>query len=196
MGSLSLNQKIFLYLNSFTGKNKILDFFFVCLAKYSPYIFIFYEFYLYFYKKEKDKALFAFYSATLGIIISKTISLFYFHNRPFMDKLGRLLIYHSPDSSFPSDHTTFMFSLAFSFYFFKVPHRNLFFLLAFLGSIARVFVGVHYPFDILGGLLVGFFSAYIIFRSQSLFSKLNKIIINLEENLTKFLIWKKNAKSK
>ena len=85
--------------------------------------------------------IFAFYSVVLAIIISKTIGVFYYHNRPFVDNLGVQLIKHKADSSFPSDHTTFLFAIAFSYLFFKVKKLAVISLiLAFLGGIARVYV--------------------------------------------------------
>lgn len=50
--------------------------------------------------------------ATLvGLGINQLLGALYFEPRPFMIGLGRTLLYHPPDNSFPSDHATFIWSL-------------------------------------------------------------------------------------
>ena len=109
-----MNETLFLYINSFAGNNHILDLFFMISAKAMPYIFIGIEVWLYFIAKRKKEAIFAFYSVLVGLFISQIIGIFYFHNRPFMDNIGHSIGFHIAENSFPSDHTTFIFSIAFS----------------------------------------------------------------------------------
>ena len=179
-----MNETLFLYINSFAGNNHILDLFFIISAKAMPYIFIGIEVWLYFVAKRKKEAIFAFYSVVLAIIISKTIGVFYYHNRPFVDNLGVQLIQHKADSSFPSDHTTFLFAIAFSYLFFRLKNLAIIsLLLAFLGGIARVYVGVHYPFDIMGGIFVGFIASFIVFLLKDRLEFANEIIFKIEKVL-------------
>ena len=174
-----MNAKLFLFINQFAKQNQFLDLIAIIFAKGMPYIFILFEIYLYFILKKKNKAIFAFYSVILGLFISYIISLFYFHNRPFMDNLGIMLISHKAETSFPSDHTTFLFSIAFSFLLFKVKFWKWFLSLALLGGISRIYVGVHYPYDILGGIFIGFISAFIIFKYNNKLQNLNDLIIKI-----------------
>ena len=59
------------------------------------------------------------------------------------------------ESAFPSGHATVMFALAFSL-FFKNPRFGIvYFILATVSSLSRIVVGVHFPLDIAGGMLVG-----------------------------------------
>jgi undecaprenyl-diphosphatase len=181
-----MNETLFLYINSFAGNNHILDLFFIISAKAMPYIFIGIEVWLYFVAKRKTEAIFAFYSVVLAIIISKTIGVFYYHNRPFVDGLGATLISHKADSSFPSDHTTFLFAIAFSYLFFKLKKLAVISLiLAFLGGIARVYVGVHYPFDIMGGIFVGFVASFVVFLLREKLEFVNEIIFKIEKKILK-----------
>ncbi len=65
------------------------------------------------------------------------------------------LISHPDDASFPSDHLTFAFAVVAALY--PVLGRTLWLwcLLGVLIGLARVFVGVHYPSDVLGGAILG-----------------------------------------
>jgi undecaprenyl-diphosphatase len=76
--------------------------------------------------------------------------------RPFVTHpSAHELISHSADQSFPSDHATAAFGLAVAVLLFLSRFwGGVLFLLAVLIGFARVFVGVHYPGDIAGGLLV------------------------------------------
>jgi undecaprenyl-diphosphatase len=61
-------------------------------------------------------------------------------------------------SSFPSDHGTIMFTVALALAFSRVPAAKRFgrsmLPLAFVVAWARVFLGVHWPMDMLGALAV------------------------------------------
>ena len=178
-----MNENLFLLINQFAGKNHVLDLIGIFLAKDMPYVFILVEIYLYFIIDKKNESLFAFYSVILALMISFSISLIYFHNRPFMDNIGTLLIHHKAETSFPSDHTTFLFSIACSFMLFRIRFWGLFLFLALLGGLARIYVGVHYPYDILGGIVVGFVGAFIIFKCKTKLQHLNEIIFSIENKL-------------
>jgi len=180
-----MNENLFLMINSLAGKSHILDLLAISLAKGMPYFFILVEIYLYFVAKKKKEAVFAFYSVIISLGISFLISLFYTHNRPFMDNLGVALIHHKAETSFPSDHTTFLFAIAWSFVFFKVRFWGVFLVLAFLGGITRVYTGVHYPFDILGGMVVGLIGAGIIYIFRQKLEKLNEFIFMIENKIFK-----------
>ena len=52
-------------------------------------------------------------------------------------------------------------------------------MLSLLGGTTKVFVSVHYPFDIVGSLLVAMISFSIIFISKEKLQKFNNLIINL-----------------
>jgi undecaprenyl-diphosphatase len=73
-----------------------------------------------------------------------------------------LLIHCSGAFAFPSAHAanTMGSAIWLTWYY---PHlRWVFFSASFLVSISRIFVGVHYPLDILGGWILGAFNAVII----------------------------------
>ncbi len=168
-----LNIFLFKIINSFAGHNNLLDSIGIALAKYLPYVFILVLVYLWLRKnKIRNIVLYSGYATALGLIINRLITLVYFHPRPFMDHLGTTLLNHAPDSSLPSDHTTLLLSIAFMFLYFKKTRTTGIILsgLGILGGLARVYVGVHYPLDIAGSIVVSLISTGLIFYLQPKFS--------------------------
>lgn len=64
--------------------------------------------------------------------------------------------------SFPSGHTTTAVALAFIVGFLWPRLFRLFFVLGAVVGLSRVPVGMHYPSDVFGGLVVGMLGAYLI----------------------------------
>ncbi len=176
----TLNQNIFLSINSYAGENHIVDFLMTFVAQYLPYIFIAMLFYLWFTNK-KNEALYAGYATTLGVGINLIIGLFYFHPRPFMDGLGVALLHHKAVNSFPSDHTTFVVSIALMLTTFKSTRTLgvVSIILALWCGIARVYCGVHYPFDILGSIVVSIIAVIIINILKNKLASLNNLILSI-----------------
>ncbi len=175
----NVNKDWFLAINAYAGKNHILDVIITAIAQYTPYLFIVGLFYLWFTNK-KDEALFAGYATTLGIAINMLIGLVYVHPRPYMQSLGHTLLAHKNDSSFPSDHTTFLFSIAFMLITFHSTRKlgNLAILLSFACGIGRVYSGVHWPYDIIGSIIVSVIAVALIHAFKNRLVFLDSIIIS------------------
>lgn len=120
--------------------------------------------------------------------INLLIEQFVFEPRPFVSHRVHLLVTHVADSSFPSDHTAWGFAVVgmLLFQFFPMLPRTyqhyrkvrtwstwrpffvpglllvLAFILASTIGIARIFVGLHYPGDILGGAIDGLMAALLV----------------------------------
>ncbi|MEE9442243.1 MAG: phosphatase PAP2 family protein [candidate division Zixibacteria bacterium] len=69
-----------------------------------------------------------------------------------------LLVRCGPGFAFPSAHTANLFGQALFFGLLYKKYRWYFMIFAFLVGISRVFVGVHYPLDVLGGAVLGCFA--------------------------------------
>jgi len=105
----------------------------------------------------KKQILKAFIFTSIAILISQCISHVYYHPRPFVMEVGRTLIYHAPNGSFPSDHMLIFSSIAFSYLFSTQRKLGIFLLImAWLVAWSRVYLGVHFPLDMLGAFLLAF----------------------------------------
>lgn len=185
-----MNIQLFNAINMYAGKNPIVDRLAMILAEYLPLIFIVWLILLWIKKDRthKDIALWSGYTSVIGVLLNFLITAFYFHPRPFMMNLGKLLIDHGPETSFPSDHTTFMMSVAFMLIYCKESRVGgiTLFLLSIVGGVSRVYCGLHFPLDILGSFFVSLTACIIsiairekiYFVNNFVVSKYNKIITN------------------
>jgi membrane-associated phospholipid phosphatase len=73
-----------------------------------------------------------------------------------------LTVRKSKSYSMPSNHAANFFALATLFSFFFRRYKKVFFSLAALVAFSRVSVGVHYPFDIMAGALLGYLVARLM----------------------------------
>jgi undecaprenyl-diphosphatase len=70
---------------------------------------------------------------------------------------------HVPkDPSFPSGHTAIAFACATILSYYRPRWAPAFFLLAVAIGFSRVYVGVHYPLDVLGGAVLGLLCGGIV----------------------------------
>lgn len=88
--------------------------------------------------------------------------------RPFLTLPAHVLVARPEDPSFPSDHAAFAMAIAVMLFL----HRQWWGVLGLLGAAvigaARVMVGVHYPSDVWGAILVGSVAAMIVFLARQL----------------------------
>jgi len=110
-------------------------------------------------------------SGLAALLINQLIGLLWYHPRPFEAGIGRTLMFHVRDSSFPSDHVTLIWAVGFSLLLHD-RFRAAGWALALLGlpaAWARIYLGVHFPLDMLGAALVAFGSARLILGEEHRF---------------------------
>jgi undecaprenyl-diphosphatase len=102
-------------------------------------------------------------SIGIACIFMVVINHFYFRPRPFnvlpADTIN-LLFYKPSDSSFPSNIAAVIFSLAAAVFIRNKKWGGWLLALACIASLGRVYMGVHYPLDILAGASIGVVSAF------------------------------------
>ncbi len=154
-----MDLQLFQIINGLVGKNIWLDSFLIFCAEYLIFGLVLVLIFLFFTLKEKKKKIqlliLALSSSILSWLLGQLISLIYFRPRPFVEQDDIIqLIQHVQDKSFPSDHAVIAFVLGLSIYLFNKKLGVLALIGAFLISFARIFSGIHYPSDVLGGVII------------------------------------------
>lgn len=99
--------------------------------------------------------------SVLGLLILKPIIA---RPRPFVAQGVDILIKEPMGFSFPSGHTGSSFAAASVIYFYNKKRGLLALILATLIAFSRMYLFVHYPSDIVGGLILGIISSRIAIK--------------------------------
>ncbi|MDD5590016.1 MAG: phosphatase PAP2 family protein [Candidatus Portnoybacteria bacterium] len=171
---MSFDLAIFHFFNNLAGQSRSLGQLIYFFAQYFQYFVGGFFILLLFISRDfiKRKSL-AFGAAIFSIAISwggitQIIRFFYDRPRPF-SVYPIVHLFTNNVSSFPSGHAAFFFSLAMAVHFFSKRWGVVFFASASLIVLARIAAGVHYPSDILAGVVVGLFSAWLVNYFQKKF---------------------------
>jgi undecaprenyl-diphosphatase len=94
-------------------------------------------------------------SGLFGFLLTKLAGVLYYDPRPFVVNHVAPLFLHAPDNGFPSDHTVLTTVIALTV---LQQSRVLGLILLLLGvavGLARVLARVHWPLDVLAGVVIG-----------------------------------------
>jgi membrane-associated phospholipid phosphatase len=107
--------------------------------------------------ERRNGAVLATVSAGLALLLNQPIAHLVARARPYVahPAHAHLLIARSHDPSFPSDHATGGFALALGVWAYDRWLGTILLVLGAILSFARVYVGTHYPGDVVGGALIG-----------------------------------------
>ncbi|MCB1933165.1 MAG: undecaprenyl-diphosphatase [Candidatus Accumulibacter sp.] len=126
-----------------------------------------------------------------ALLINQVIGLLWYHPRPFEAGIGQVLIAHAKESSFPSDHLSLIWAVAFGLLL-HAPTRLAGCALALSGlpvAWARIYLGVHFPLDMLGAALVALCSACLILPARKpLITPLMRLLLVAHQALLAGLI--------
>ena len=155
--SPSLDYSLFRVINDWSGRSAVLDSLMVGCAKYLPVVFALALIALWLSWRPRNQwaALLAGASAFLALGIGQLIGKAMPRPRPYLSHAVHQLIPPSLDTSFPSDHATLGFAIGVMVWRYNKRAGVALLVLAAVMAFARVFVGAHYPGDVLGGAVLG-----------------------------------------
>ncbi|HFU7054438.1 undecaprenyl-diphosphatase [Bacillus cereus group sp. RP37] len=162
MSFSQFNIDIFRAINDLGKQYSFLNSTMVFLAEYMVYILalIILAYWFTGARKSRVMVIQAMIAFVIAEVTGKIAGKFHLNYQPFaaLPDVNKL-IDHTVDNSFPSDHTILFFSICFSFWLVRKKTGWLWLILAFCVAISRIWVGVHYPFDVAVGALIGCISA-------------------------------------
>ena len=162
-----IDQQFFLLIHNLAGKSRLLDFFGIFFADYLGYFLILFTLFFLWSIKDQRQRMRALFFLALSLILSRgilteLIRYFYHRSRPFSALGFEPLIGEVNQGAFPSGHAAFYFALAIAVYFLDQKKGKYLLAAAAVIGLARIFVGVHWPMDIVGGALAALFSVLAV----------------------------------
>lgn len=133
-------------------------------------------------EKEKNKMM-VIMACLAGIldrfVITEAFKIFLYSPRPFT-VLGVTSLIPEWGNSFPSGHTIFLFGVSTIIYFYNKNLSMVFFALSLVVGLARIYTGVHWPGDVLWGIIFGIASSLLFYKyaRQYVYRYIYKLVAN------------------
>jgi undecaprenyl-diphosphatase len=190
-----MNMEFFRLINDLANKNIALDKIMIFFSKDVPYIFmavIAIIFILGVVSKNssyRKVAFSTFVITAINLFLSLVIGSIYYEDRPFVHNKVNLLMPHPTDASFPSDHATGTMSIALGLAKYNKILSIILTIMSLIVGFSRVYVGNHYPGDVIGAYIM-------VFVANSIYNfKLRSVVENLYEIVEKEVTMKLGYKS-
>ena len=180
MELMNFDNEITATINALAGRYSVLDFSAIFAAKYVIFLLVLSIAVTWFVRT--DRAIWRFravscgLAAAVGLLLNQGILLFVSRVRPYDLGLTHLIVEKSADPSFPSDHATLVFAIAFMLILLRDQFAILYLILAVVVALARVFVGIHFFSDVIGGGVTAQMGAVVVTNLYKSNSRLNNFL--------------------
>jgi undecaprenyl-diphosphatase len=164
-----MNLELFNAIHGLAGRSRLVDGIGVFAADIMAYLMVLAAMYFAFSMCGWRQRIFVAAEGILAVllahdIINRAIRYFYPHLRPFAAlNFTPLLLGKTPDNSFASGHMTIFFALSTIIFCVNRKWGIWFMVLSLLMGLGRIFVGIHWPVDILAGTGIGIFSGLLVY---------------------------------
>ncbi len=163
---MAFNETVFRAIHGLSGRNMFADGAGVFFAAWLPYLMGAAFFVFVFTRKGARRKFYVFAEGALAVILARgvvtpVIQYFFHEPRPF-SVLGFASLIGEVGWAFPSAHMTLFFALATAVWYADRKWGTWYLLLAAVMGVARIYVGVHWPLDVLAGAAIGAASAVLV----------------------------------
>ncbi len=161
-----MNLIIFEIINSLAFRWSLLDQILIFGALYLPYVLIISSLLLlvFDFKRYKFLPILSILSGFIAYLLVSFFRALYYNPRPFMSIDSEFLLSHHDTSSFPSAHTSFFFAFSAIIFLYNKKAGIIFFTLSFIIGLSRIATGLHWPIDILGGIVLGVAVGFVVWH--------------------------------
>ncbi|MCX2824931.1 MULTISPECIES: undecaprenyl-diphosphatase [Bacillus] len=187
-----MNYTVFQWINNLAGTSIISDKIMIMITNSAPYMAILFMLILWFSNTKKEMAIQKQYTVVYTVLtvgVSLLLNVFihsvYYHARPFVTYHVHQLVPHAVDSSFVSDHSVLVFSIAFTMLLRGERLKYIALIWAVLVGVSRIYVGVHYPADIIGGAFLSFITCGIVMQSTRKLEPLTQMVFVIYASIAK-----------
>ena len=161
MEGVIMNDWLFSLINGMANGSVIVDALMIAISKLVPYLYILILAWLYVTGLRVNSFKLRAESFATGVLLvicligSFILGSMFYENRPFVDHPDAIVIVnHAADASFPSDHAVGTMAIACGILFYRWNWGTYMVYGSILVGFSRVFVGNHYPGDILGAFIL------------------------------------------
>ncbi|MFS0901763.1 undecaprenyl-diphosphatase [Priestia aryabhattai] len=166
-----MDYKMFRTINQLAGRYSTIDMLMILISKKVRYVFMFVLIFMWFRNySQKKVTIYAVTSSAFTLFINKLIKCFYFKPRPFIKRRVGILIPSKMDSSFLSKHTLLTFAVSTSIFLHERVIGSVMWGLALLTGFSKIWVGHHYPSDIIRSAFIGSVTSITIDKNARFFN--------------------------
>lgn len=130
-------------------------------------------------------------SGGVALGVNNIIGAIYHRDRPFVAHHVIQLVQHDASASFPSNHAAAAFAVASSIWLWRRKEGRMWFVLAAIIGFSRIWSGIHYPLDIIGGAVSGSVIGIVINKTmrQQVLQKASESVVRIYESV-EHKVWK------
>ncbi len=187
-----MDKSVFLFINGLAGRNPVMDGFFRGVSNdyFALVTCCFILVWLWFgFKDVKQRQVIqkTVLIAAISIGLTAALVLICNSNLPFRDRPFNvlpagsvtLLFYKPTDSSFPSNLASILFAAVWPVFIKNKIWGSIMLAIAVLAGFGRVFIGVHWPLDIIGGAVIAMVGTACAFGAFWLIGPLQRFLVGL-----------------